>query len=553
MDYTTGVAMTSELAVTDQPLKPVAPATRSLAELSCGPLPSYESYLRFPDITYSDFQKLPVTVRRELVSRNKILNTDHYNLVMDRLTSQMPVQSSSARNDDLVATKTVSNQPASYTLQLRRSPFSYIVACGLEDAVERLTLLRITQVELDFAREYHAAKGTRLLNEDMWKTVIEKHDGRLPIEVYGVPDGTILRPGEPLARIDGPSELVAHFEHVFHRVFYESMVATKARKIIEILKDPKRFIEVGLRGAITDVQHMDALYAAFVGGGIDLTSSVGGACANNVRSGGTIGHRYLQVSKNEEEAFRFAIEHLDKVTLLIDLVDSMEGIKLALKLKQEYRDTGKSIGVRLDSGGVEGLKEQVRYFLRETSALGLTDPERDYIVVEGIDSHFEMDEIELMVLQEFGVEGHRRVQFGAGSLLISDGATRTAASSGLKQSSYTDPDCNLVPCMKPHRTGKGSYPGKPSLVIRDGRRMVAQEGETLSGDLEPLFMKLYGPDTDFMRRSSPEEAKARCTEMFQRVVGESGEIAQPILSVATIGMMREIFEKYGVDSSHLGA
>jgi hypothetical protein len=41
--------------------------------------------------------------------------------------------------------------------------------------------------------------------------------------------------------------------------------------------------------------------------------------------------------------------------------------------------------------------------------------------------------------------------------------------------------------------------------------------------------------------------------MFQRVVGESGEIAQPILSVATIGMMREIFEKYGVDSSHLGA
>jgi putative nicotinate phosphoribosyltransferase len=472
---------------------------------------------------------------------------------MDKLTSQMSVKSQVAKNDDVLAVKTVSNQPASYTLQLRRSPFPYIVACGLEDAVERLTLLRITQEELDFAREYHAAAGTKLLNEDMWRTVIEKHDGGLPIEVYGVSDGTILRPGEPLARVDGPSELVAHFEHIFHRVFYESMVATKARKILEILGDPKRFIEVGLRGAITDVQHMDALYAAFVGGGIDLTSSVGGACANNVRSGGTIGHRYLQISRSEEDAFRFAIENLDRVTLLIDLVDSIEGLALAIRLKQEYRDSGKAIGVRLDSGGVEGLKDQVRYFLRETSTLGLTDSTRDYVVVEGIDSHLEMAEIELMVLEEFGIEGLKRVQFGAGSLLVSDGATRTAASSGFKQSMYTNQDCELVPCMKPHRTGKGSYPGMPTLVVRDGRRMVAQEAEVLIGDVEPLFKKLYSSDGDFMRRSSPDEAKMRCEEMFKRFVASTGEVAQPILSAETIAMMREIFAHYGVEAPHLVA
>lgn len=157
------------------------------------------------------------------------------------------------------------------------------------------------------------------------------------------------------------------------------------------------------------------------------------------------------------------------------------------------------------------------------------------------------------MLEEFGVEALKRVQFGAGSLLISDGATRTAASSGFKQSGYTDQDCQLVPCMKPHRSGKGSFPGKPTLVMRDGRRMVAQEGEALSGNVEPLFTKLYGPEVNFMRRSTPDEAKARCEEMFQRNVGESGEVAQPILSVATIGMMREIFDRYGVDSSHLRA
>jgi hypothetical protein len=238
---------------------------------------------------------------------------------------------------------------------------------------------------------------------------------------------------------------------------------------------------------------------------------------------------------------------------LIDLVDSIEGLALAIRLKQEYRDSGKAIGVRLDSGGVEGLKDQVRYFLRETSTLGLTDSTRDYVVVEGIDSHLEMAEIELMVLEEFGIEGLKRVQFGAGSLLVSDGATRTAASSGFKQSMYTNQDCELVPCMKPHRTGKGSYPGMPTLVVRDGRRMVAQEAEVLIGDVEPLFKKLYSSDGDFMRRSSPDEAKMRCEEMFKRFVASTGEVAQPILSAETIAMMREIFAHYGVEAPHLVA
>lgn len=526
-------------------------------ETSKAPLDLIESYLRFPkDLSVANFYRLPVTVRRELVSRNKVINTDHYNLVMDHLESQRPVNSRSAANDDHLATKTVADQPGSYTLQLRRSPQPYTVACGLEDAVERLALLRVTQEELDFAKEWYASIGrSDLLNTEMWQSIIDNHDGRLPITVKGVPDGTILKAGEPLARVDGPSELVAHFEHVFHRVFYESMVATKARAIKEILGDPKRFIEVGLRSTVTDVQHMDALYAALVGGGIDFTSSEGGACANKIRSGGTIGHRYLETFVSEEKAFRFAIEGSDPrgVTLLIDLVDSMQGLKKAIDLKVEYRDCGKPIGARLDSGTVEDLKNQVRYYLTRTNELGLTDPKRDYLVVEGIDSLEELKEIEEMMIREFGQEARARVLYGAGGLLVSDGATRTAASSGFKQAAYTNELGDLEPCMKPHRSTKGSYPGMPTLVVKDGRRMIAQEDEHLGGVVEQLFRTVYSLSSGLTERSSPEQAKQRAEDTFDRFVRPTGEVAQPVQSRATIEMTRKIFEQYGVEAPQLAS
>jgi nicotinic acid phosphoribosyltransferase len=91
-----------------------------------------------------------------------------------------------------------------------------------------------------------------------------------------VPDGTVVLPGEPLLTVRGNVELIAHFEPLFHRIFYASMVATRAHVLSEILGDSDRFIEVGKRGAIDDHQHFLALRAMKVGGGFHLTSDDAG-------------------------------------------------------------------------------------------------------------------------------------------------------------------------------------------------------------------------------------------------------------------------------------
>lgn len=443
--------------------------------------------LAFPDISYQDFKALPYTAQKSLIAKNRIINTDTYNRTMNELSGKLL---DSKAGEASQAQDYRRNDQATFTLQLRRSPFDYLVACGIEDMVDELTLLPISQAELDFAVEhYKEHSNVPFFNKKMWQDVIDNNEGKLPFEIRGVRDGTVVIPGEPLLTVKGPEELVAHFEHVFHRVFYSTLVATRAHALSEIVGDSGRFVEVGKRGAITEEQHLQALKAIYVGGGFTLTSNDAGSVILPLKDTGTIGHRYIQRFSTEEASFRHAIEILDAVTLLVDLVDTYKGIDLSLELKDEYRSSGKKIWVRLDSGDI---LDQTRYFLKETIKRGMTDPLLDRVVVEGIDSLDEIQKIEDMIAEEFGTDQLQRVVYGAGGLIVSDETSRSHASSGFKISVYTDENGELQPTMKfSNSPGKISQPGDPKLVILNGRRVIAQEQEKLNGAVLELFETLY--------------------------------------------------------------
>jgi len=443
--------------------------------------------LAFPEISYKEFKALPYTAQKSLIAKNRIINTDTYNRTMNELSSRLL---DTKAGEASKAQDYQRNDQATFALQLRRSPFDYLVACGIEDMVEELTLLPVTQAELDFAIEhYREHSNVPFFNQKMWQDVIDKNEGKLPFEIRGVRDGTIVIPGEPMLTVKGPEELVAHFEHVFHRVFYSTLVATRAHALSEIVGDSARFVEVGKRGAITEEQHLQALKAIYVGGGFTLTSNDAGSVILPLKDTGTIGHRYIQRFSTEEASFRHAIEILDAVTLLVDLVDTYKGIDLSLELKEEYRSSGKKIWVRLDSGDI---LDQTRYFLAETIKRGMTDPLLDRVVVEGIESLGDIQKIENMIVEEFGPDHLQRVVYGAGGLIISDKTSRSDASSGFKISVYTDENGVLQPTMKfSDSPGKISQPGDPKLVILNGKRVIAQEQEKLSGAVLELFEPLY--------------------------------------------------------------
>lgn len=460
----------------------------------------------FPEITFAEFKQLPLSIRSSIIARNRIVNTDTYNRTMAHLNGEL-FKSAEATPEAKEKNSRMGGAPATFTLQMRRSPFEYLVAAGVQDMVEELTTLPISKAELDFAIEYYKEAKVPFFNEEMWRSIVYENGGTLPIDIKGLRDGSIFLPCEPLLTVKGPEEILAHFEHVFHRLFYSTLVATRAHELLKIIEDPRRFIEVGKRGAITEQQHHQALRAMEIGSGFNLTSNDCGLGLGDFSDVGTIGHRYVQRFSSEEKAFRHAIENLPGVTLLVDLIDTYKGIDLSLRLKDEYRDTGKKIWVRLDSGDI---KDQVRYFLAKSQERGMTDPVLDRVVVEGVESIEEIAEIEAMIIQEFGQEARKRVIYGAGGLLISEQVSRKDASTGYKLSQYTDISGSKEPTLKKSNSpGKESLPGEPQLAIVDGKRVVVQAGEELVGDVVALFEPLLVAGINYCYADSVEEAKAR--------------------------------------------
>ncbi len=82
--------------------------------------------------------------------------------------------------------------------------------------------------------------------------------------IKAVADGTAMKAKEPILTVKGHGELAARFEPLLLRIFYPSAVATGAHMIEEILSEG-RVVEFGMRSALNDDSHFDAIESLIVG------------------------------------------------------------------------------------------------------------------------------------------------------------------------------------------------------------------------------------------------------------------------------------------------
>ncbi len=427
----------------------------------------YERYMAFPEITYEAFLNLPEDLRRTIVQRNHILQTDTYNRTMGHIKGP--------------EWKT----PETYILQMRKANDGYLIAHGVRAQIEKIARIHISAAELDFAKEFYQGANVPFFNEEMWKFVVEECEGKLPLEIDAVPDGTVVQAGDPVLRVHGPGEIAAHFEPDFHRMFYETLVATTAHEIATKV-GAERFIEVGKRGTPNEEMHLQAAAAMYAGGGISLTSNdAAAACYPQLKDVGTLGHRFIQFYDTEEQSFREAVEKTNTTSLLIDLTNSYRGIDIALKLKKEYRNTGKKIWIRLDSGN---LLEQTIYTLTKFKELGFDDAALDKVVIEDISTVDDMVKIDEAV-SAAGFDPKKHVIYGAGGLLVTKMKGRSDASTGYKLSGVTRDDVEEDKIKFSDSPGKESLPGDATLINHEGMRKIAKRGEFT--DAEDLLVPAY--------------------------------------------------------------
>lgn len=478
----------------------------------------------FPDISYEEFRGVPAHLRQGIIMKNRVISTDTYNRSMGHY-----------KGPDY-------NREETYVLQMRVTPEDgYLIVYGIRKALEKTLARPILKQEVDFATEFYKRSAQiPYFNEEMWRDVLDKHGGKLPLDISAVPDGTAIMAADPVLMVRGPGELAAHFEPAFHRVFYPSLVATDAHRINRALDgNVRRFIEVGKRGTPNEEMHLDALEAAYVGGGINLTSNDSAvALHDEFRDVGTMGHRFVQFYNNEDEAFERAINASQSVSLLIDLIDSFKGIEKALILKKKYRESGKKIWIRLDSGDI---KKQTIYILEKYRELGFNDSGLDKVVVEDLDTIEQIAEFE-RDLKEKGYEPDKYVVYGAGGMLITKNKQRSNASTGYKLS-----EVESYPKIKLSSSpGKESLPGKVRLVRdSDGQRIIEQVGEIASLSDSGTF------NLEEILADTMQKARARVDVSFQELTEQKvwqermkGKSPKTPLSAMTLNKKAKLLGHY---------
>ena len=119
----------------------------------------------------------------------------------------------------------------------------------------------------------------------------------------------------------------------------------------------KSLIDFGLRRAHMPEAGLYAARASYVVG-FDETSNLLARIRFGTPVFGTMAHSFIMVFKDELEAFRaFAKSFPDRTVLLIDIYDTIEGAKKAVRLMKEGV---KVMGVRIDSGDIEELSKEVK-------------------------------------------------------------------------------------------------------------------------------------------------------------------------------------------------
>ncbi len=256
------------------------------------------------------------------------------------------------------------NNHGVFDMFFRRQPFGggFSVFAGLEDLLEFLMNFRFTPEDLEYL------EGLGYFEQPFLDYLKSFH---FTGDVYAVPEGTLVFPMEPLVRIHGTLIETQIIESILLNILnFETLIATKSARIY-LASNKGTILEFGLRRAQGPDGAMSASRAAYIGGASATSNTLAGR-VYGIPVAGTMAHSWILAFDSEEQAFhRYAELYPNNTILLIDTFNTLRsGIKNAIKIGLKLKALGKSFGVRLDSGDIQYLSNEVRAALDRA---GLTD------------------------------------------------------------------------------------------------------------------------------------------------------------------------------------
>ena len=235
----------------------------------------------------------------------------------------------------------------------------FAIAAGLAQVVEYIENLRFDEEDIAYLR----SKGC--FSEEFLKYLSEfSFTG----DIWAVPEGTPIFPGEPILTVRAPS-IQAQFIETFVLLClnHQCLIATKSNRIVRAAEG-RPVAEFGSRRAQGSDAAILGARAAYIGGCHGTACTISDQLYG-VRAGGTMAHAWVQMFDSEYEAFKTYCEVFPtNATLLVDTYNTLKsGVPNAIKAFNEVlRPKGiTKCAIRLDSGDIAYLTREARQMLDE--------------------------------------------------------------------------------------------------------------------------------------------------------------------------------------------
>ena len=263
----------------------------------------------------------------------------------------------------------------------RGGAFEDVLFFGLQAIIQEQLAHPVTEAMIEEARELVPAHGFKFYEEG-WRRLLEKHEGRLPIRIRAVREGTVVPQHQLLWSVESTDPeffwLVSYVETLLMRVWYPTTVASLSYHCKKILRAgleqssetpeaqlPFKLHDFGARG-------VSSQESAMFGGMGHLVNFMGTDTLDALRAAryfydakGVVGYSIPAAEHSttsirgraaEVETYRHMIKTFgqkDKIFAVVsdtyDIFNAIENL-WGKELRQEVIDSGATLVIRPDSG-----------------------------------------------------------------------------------------------------------------------------------------------------------------------------------------------------------
>lgn len=316
-----------------------------------------------------------------------------------------------------------------FDLFFRRVPDGggFAIAAGLEQVIDYIENLYFDDDDIEFLR------GKGIFDEAFLSYLKEF---RFTGDIYAVPEGTPIFPGEAVLTVRAPAiqaQLIETF--LLLTINHQSLIATKANRIVRAAGG-RAISEFGSRRAQGVQGAVLGARAAYIAG-CSATACTLTDKEYGVPAGGTMAHSWVQMFPDEYTAFKTYCElYPHQATLLVDTYNVLKsGVPNAIRaFKEVLQPMGiQDCAIRLDSGDITYLSKKARKMLDDAGF-----PQCKIVASNSLDEY---------IIRDILLQGGMIDSFGVGERLITS-KSEPVFGGVYKLAAVEDENGNIIPKIK---------------------------------------------------------------------------------------------------------